>query len=72
MPPGLLTGCDIEVLDDRQPCLSARSPPRPPVWWMPARVGGTMRRPDLIVSSDQSDLRAITAAVRHRLEIDHP
>jgi hypothetical protein len=31
-----------------------------------------MRRPDLIVSSDQSDLRAITAAVRHRLEIDHP
>jgi hypothetical protein len=70
----LLTGCDIEALDDQQ----ARS-----VGWLAARaattdivdacvVEGSMRRHDLIVSSDEGDLQAIAAAIGGHLEIDHP
>jgi len=35
-------------------------------------VEGAIRRHDLVVSSDQDDLRAIAAAVNRRLEIDRP
>ncbi len=70
----LLAGCDVEALDDEQ----ARS-----VGSLAARAGrtdivdvcvveGAIRRRDLVVSSDDGDLRAIAAAVNRRLEVDHP
>ena len=70
----LLAGCDVEALDDRQ----ARS-----VGSLAARaatgdivdacvVEGALRRLDLVVSSDEGDLQAISAAVSRRLEIDRP
>ena len=66
----LLTGCDVEALDDGQ----ARS-----VGSLAARaivdaclVEGAIRRHDLVVSSDPDDLHAIAAATGRRLEIDRP
>jgi hypothetical protein len=70
----LLTGCDIEALDDGQ----ARS-----VGTLATRaatadivdacvVEGALRRHDLVVSSDEDDLQAIAAAVSRRLELDRP
>ncbi len=70
----LLSGCDVEALDDRQ----ARS-----VGSLAARAGtadivdacvveGALRRRDLVVSSDEDDLQAIASAADRRLEIDHP
>ena len=70
----LLTGCDVEALDDGQ----ARS-----VGSLAARaastdivdvcvVEGALRRRDLVVSSDEDDLRAIASAVSRRLEVDRP
>jgi len=70
----LLTGCDIEALDDGQ----ARS-----VGTLAARasttdivdacvVEGALRRRDLVVSSDEGDLQPIARAIGSRLEIDHP
>ena len=70
----MLTGCDVEALDDGQ----ARS-----VGWLAARaatgdivdacvVEGALRRHDLVVSSDEDDLQAIAAAVSRRLEVDRP
>jgi hypothetical protein len=70
----LLAGCDVEALDDRQ----ARS-----VGTLAARAGvgdivdacvveGALRRRDLVVSSDEGDLRAIAAVLDRRLEVDHP
>jgi hypothetical protein len=70
----LLSGCTVEALDDRQ----ARS-----VGTLAARAGtsdivdvcvveGALRRRDLVVSSDEDDLRSIASAVSERIEIDHP
>ena len=70
----LLTGSDVEALDDGQ----ARS-----VGSLAARaatgdivdacvVEGALRRLDLVVSSDGGDLQAIAAAVSRRLEVDRP
>jgi hypothetical protein len=70
----MLTGCDIEALDDRQ----ARS-----VGTLAARaattdivdacvVEGALRRGDLVISTDEGDLQSIAAATSHRLEIDRP
>jgi hypothetical protein len=70
----LLAGCDVEALDDGQ----ARS-----VGSLAARaantdivdtcvVEGALRRHDLVVSSDETDLQAIASATGNRLEIDHP
>jgi hypothetical protein len=70
----LLTGSDVEALDDGQ----ARS-----VGSLAARaatgdivdacvVEGALRRLDLVVSSDEGDLQAIAAAVSRRLEVDRP
>ena len=70
----LLAGCDVEALDDGQ----ARS-----VGSLAARaatgdivdacvVEGALRRRDLVVSSDEDDLQAISAAVSRRLEVDGP
>jgi hypothetical protein len=70
----LLSGCDVEALDDQQ----ARS-----VGGLAARaavtdivdacvVEGAVRRRDLVVSSDPGDLQLIASAVDERLEIDQP
>jgi hypothetical protein len=70
----LLTGCDVEALDDGQ----ARS-----VGVLAARaastdivdvcvVEGVLRRRDLVVSSDEDDLQAIANAASRHLEVDRP
>ena len=70
----LLTGCDVEALDDEQArvvgTLAARAATTDIV--DACVVEGAMRRHDLVVSSDAGDLQAIAAAVSRRLEIDRP
>jgi len=70
----LLSGCDIEALDDGQArsvgALAARAATTDIV--DACVVEGALRRRDLIVSSDEGDLQSIAAAVSRRLEIDCP
>jgi predicted nucleic acid-binding protein len=70
----LLTGCDVEALDDGQAravgSLAARAATIDIVDACVAE--GAMRRRDLVVSSDEDDLRAIATAVGRRLEVDRP
>jgi hypothetical protein len=70
----LLTGCDVEALDDSQArtvgALAARAATTDIV--DACVVEGALRRRDLVVSSDEGDLQAIAAAISSRLEIDHP
>ena len=70
----LLTGCDVEALDDEQAravgTLAARAATTDIV--DACVVEGATRRHDLVVSSDAGDLQAIAAAVSRRLEIDRP
>ena len=70
----LLSGCDVEALDDGQArsvgVLAARAATTDIV--DACVVEGALRRRDLIVSSDEGDLQAIASAVSRRLEIDHP
>jgi hypothetical protein len=70
----LLTGCDVEALDDDRAratgSLAARAGTSDVV--DACVVEGVLRRRDLVVSSDEDDLRAIAAAVGRRLEIESP
>jgi len=70
----LLTGCDVEALDDGQAravgALAARAATTDIV--DAAVVEGALRRQDLVVSSDADDLQAIASPAGTRLEIDHP
>ena len=70
----LLTGCDVEALDDGQAravgSLAARAATTDIV--DVCVVEGAIRRHDLVVSSDPDDLQAIAAAVNRHLEIDRP
>jgi hypothetical protein len=70
----LLSGCDIEALDDGQArsvgALAARAATADIV--DACVVEGALRRRDLVVSSDEGDLQSIAASVSHHLEIDHP
>jgi len=70
----LLVGCDVEALDDGQArsagSLAARAATADVV--NACVVEGALRRHDLVVSSDEDDLKAIAAAVSHRLEVDRP
>ncbi len=70
----LLVGCSVEALDDER----ARS-----VGALAARAAtadivdacvteGALRRHDLVIGSDGSDLRAIAAAVHRRIEVERP
>jgi hypothetical protein len=70
----LLNGCDVEALDDAQ----ARE-----VGALAARAGtadiidacvveGALRRRDLVVSTDEGDLRSIASTAGARLEIARP
>jgi hypothetical protein len=70
----LLTGCDVEALDDGQAravgSIAARAATTDIV--DACVVEGAIRRHDLVVSSDPNDLQAIAAAAGRRLEIDRP
>ena len=70
----LLTGCNVEALDDSQArsvgALAARAATTDIVDACVAE--GALRRRDLVVSSDSEDLQSIAAAAGHHLEIDHP
>lgn len=70
----LLSGCDVEALDDGQArsvgALAARAATADIV--DACVVEGALRRRDLVVSSDEGDLQSIASAVSRRLEIDHP
>jgi hypothetical protein len=70
----LLTGCNVEALDDSQAravgALAARAATTDIV--DACVVEGALRRRDLVVSSDSDDLLSIAAAAGHQLEVDHP
>jgi hypothetical protein len=70
----LLSGCDVEALDLGQArsvgALAARAATSDVV--DACVVEGALRRGDLVVSSDEGDLRSIAVAAGSRLEIDHP
>jgi hypothetical protein len=70
----LLSGCDVEALDDGQArsvgALAARAATSDII--DACVVEGALRRRDLVVTSDGGDLQAIAAAISSRLEIDHP
>ncbi|MBO0809617.1 MAG: twitching motility protein PilT [Actinobacteria bacterium] len=70
----LLAGCFVEPLDDGQArsagALATRAATTDVV--DACVVEGALRRRDLVVSSDEGDLRSIAAAVSRRIEIDHP
>jgi hypothetical protein len=70
----LLAGCDVEALDDGQArsvgALAARAATTDII--DACVVEGALRRQDLVVSSDETDLQAIVSATGNRLEIDHP
>ena len=70
----LLTGCYVEALDDAGAratgTLAARARTTDIV--DAGVVAGALRRGDLIISSDESDLAAIAAAVSRHIDISHP
>jgi hypothetical protein len=70
----LLTGCNVEALDDGRArsagALAARAATTDIV--DACVVEGALRRHDLVVSSDETDLLAIASAASDRLEIDRP
>jgi hypothetical protein len=70
----LLAGCEVEALDDGRAravgALAARAATTDIV--DACVVEGALRRHDLVVSSDRSDLQAIAAPIGSLLEIDHP
>jgi len=70
----LLRGCDVEPLDDERAraagSLLAQSGSSDVV--DACVVEGALRRADLVVSSDRSDLGALAGAAGRRLEIDEP
>jgi hypothetical protein len=70
----LLAGCEVEALDDTRAratgTLAGRARTTDVV--DASVVEGVLRRGDLVVSSDESDLAAIAAAVSRHIDIDHP
>jgi len=70
----LLAGCDVEALDDGQAravgSLAATAATSDIV--DACVVEGALRRHDLVVSSDETDLHTIAAAASRHLEIDRP
>lgn len=69
----LLAGCEIESLDEARAKAAGTLAGRARIADIvdASVVEGALRRQDLIVSSDESDLTAIAAAVSRRLNIDH-
>jgi hypothetical protein len=70
----LLSGCEVETLDDAQAravgALAARAATSDIV--DASVVEGALRRRDLVISSDEGDLQSIAAAADSRLQTDHP
>lgn len=70
----LLSGCDVEALDDGRAravgVLAGRAATSDIV--DACVVEGALRRRDLVVSSDDGDLRSIADAVGAQIEIDRP
>ena len=70
----LLAGCEVEALDDTRAratgTLAGRAQTTDVV--DASVVEGALRRGDLIISSDESDLAAIAAAISRHIDIDHP
>jgi hypothetical protein len=70
----LLAGCQVETLDDtraRATGILAGQAAATDIVDV-CVVEGALRRQDLVISSDESDLRAIAAAAGRTLGIDHP
>jgi hypothetical protein len=69
-----LAGCETEILDDTRARATGTLAGRARVADIvdTSVVEGTLRRGDLIISSDKDDLTAIAAAVGRRVDIDHP
>jgi hypothetical protein len=70
----LLTGCEVEALDDTRARATGTLAGRARVTDIvdASVVEGALRRGDVIVSADVSDLAAIAAAVGRGIGIDHP
>jgi hypothetical protein len=70
----LLSGCDVEAFDGGQArSTGALAACAETVDIVDACVvEGALRRRDLVVSSDEGDLRSIAFAVGAHLQIDHP
>lgn len=70
----LLAGCEVEVLDDGRARAAGTLAGRARAIDIidASVVEGALRRGDLVVSSDKSDLAAIAAAVSRRIDIAHP
>lgn len=70
----LLTGCDIEALDDARAKAAGAVAARAGISDIAdaSVVEGALRRHDLVVSSDPGDLLAIAAALGQFLDLDHP
>jgi len=69
----LLSGCDVEALNDGQArSVGALARAATTDIVDACVVEGALRRRDLIVSSDEGDLQSIASAVSRRLEIDLP
>jgi len=70
----LLAGCDVEAMDDTKAratgILAGRARTADIV--DAGVVEGALRRGDLVISSDESDLAAIAAAVSRHIHIEHP
>lgn len=70
----LLAGCEVESLDDGRArstgAIAARAATADVV--DACVVEGALRRRDLVISSDEGDLRVIAAAAGRHVEIDHP
>jgi predicted nucleic acid-binding protein len=70
----LLAGCEFEPLDEARAratgVLAGRARTSDIV--DACVVEGALRRDHLVISSDVGDLSAIAAAVRRRIDIDHP
>jgi hypothetical protein len=70
----LLTGCEVEALDDTRARATGTLAGRARVTDIvdASVVEGALRRGDVIVSADVSDLAAIAAAVGRGIGIAHP
>lgn len=70
----LLTGCEIETLDDTRARATGTLAGRARTTDIvdACVVEGAVRRGDLVITSDEGDLHAIAAAISRRLDTDHP
>jgi hypothetical protein len=70
----LLAGCHVETLDDTRARATGILAGRAAITDIVGAcvVEGALRREDLVISSDEGDLRAIAAAAGRRLGVDHP